>query len=83
MEKILKQLNQPTADSKRILEINVKHDLISYLQELFEKDKTNPIISEYLELLYNQALLTEGSPISDPAGFTKNISRIMLKAVKS
>ena len=84
MEKILKQLNQPTmGDNKRILEINPNHALVTYLNELFEKDKTNPIISDYIDLLYNQALLTEGSQINDPVWFTKQMTTLMMKAAKA
>ena len=83
MERILKAMNQAVPDTKRILEINSNHDLIKYLKNLFDSDKTNPIVGEYAQLLYDQALLTEGSQIKDPVNFARQLSRLMLKAAKS
>ena len=34
----------------------------------------------WAQILYNQALLNEGSKIKDPTNFTKNISDLMLSA---
>jgi molecular chaperone HtpG len=36
----------------------------------------------YAQLLYDQALLAEGSPIEDSLNFSRNIAKIMLKSIK-
>ncbi len=82
MERILKAMNQDVPESKRILELNPDHPLITVLAELYEKDKEDPRLTDYGELLLDQALLTEGSPIKDPLHFTKLITQLMVGAVK-
>jgi molecular chaperone HtpG len=82
MERILKAMNQDVPESKRILELNPDHPLIGVLSDLYEQDKDNPRLADYSELLLDQALLTEGSPIKDPLRFTKLVTELMVGAAK-
>ena len=82
MERILKAMNQDVPESKRILELNPDHPLITVLSDLYEKDKEDPRLADYGELLLDQALLTEGSPIKDPLRFTKLVTELMVGAAK-
>ena len=82
MERMFKAMNQDVPVNKRILELNPQHSLVASMQKLFEADKANPELQKYAHLLYDQALLTEGSPITDPLAFAKNIADLMVKAVK-
>ena len=82
MERMFKAMKQEVPVNKRILELNPKHDLVKSMQQLYDADKANPELSKYAHLLYDQALLTEGSPIPDPLAFAKNIAELMVKAVK-
>jgi len=76
MEKILNSMpNNPDIKADKVLEINTSHDVFKSLKEAFEKDKDK--LELYTNLLYNQALLIEGLPISDPVEFTNNICKIM------
>jgi len=59
---------------KRILELNLKHPLFeAMLSKAVEDQKT------WSEILYNQALLNEGSELPDPGKFTKQISDLMAR----
>jgi len=78
MERILKAMNQDVPESKRILELNPDHAIMQILNRLYEQDKGSGKLADYCELLYDQALLTEGSPIKDPLRFTKLISELMV-----
>lgn len=82
MERIMKMMGQTAPVGKRILEINPAHPLIESLNAVFEKDKSNPVLKEHAHLLYEQALLLEGSKLKDPAGFTKRISSLMAEQLK-
>ena len=82
MERILKAMNQEVPDSKRVLELNPEHPIMQVLSKQFEQDKGNKKLLDYCELLFDQALLTEGSPISDPLRFTKLVSELMVAAAK-
>ena len=78
MEKILKSMNQEVPEAKRILELNPDHKIMQVMTAMFEKDKNDPKLADYSELLLDQALLTEGSPIKDPLRFTKLVSELMV-----
>jgi molecular chaperone HtpG len=82
MEKIMKAMGQSVPDNKRILEINPDHPLFEAMNGLFEKDKKSPVLKEYVGLLYDQALLLEGSRPRDPAAFTKALSNLMTDGLK-
>ncbi len=80
MERIMKALNQPVPESKRVLELNPDHALLRAMGDLHKQDNKAPALSDYADLLYDQALLTEGSPIKDPLRFTRMVSELMVKA---
>jgi len=82
MEKILKSMNQEVPEAKRILELNPDHPIMQVLTAMFEKDKENARLTDYCELLFDQALLTEGTPIKDPLRFTKLVSELMVASAK-
>ena len=75
MERLMESMGHTTPKSKRILEINPGHPIFSKMLE-FEEEKR----SDWAEMLYNQALLNEGSPVENPARFSKQISALMLQA---
>lgn len=81
MEKVLAQM--PDADgmnnmkAQRILEINPNHPIFEALQKIYDKKED---ITEYADLLYNQALLIEGFTIDDPIAFSNQICDLMVKA---
>ncbi len=80
LQKIMKAYNNDTPDSKRIMEINPNHQLIEKVLGLFETNKDEPRLKEYAELLYDQALIAEGSKIPDPVQFNERLSNLMLQA---
>ena len=76
MEKILSAMpNAENVKADKVLEINIHHNVYNTLKEAFTSDKTK--LELYTNLLYNQALLIEGLPISDPVEFTNNICKLM------
>ena len=81
MERILKAMNQPVPESKRVLELNPAHPIMKVMTDLFNQNKEDARLADYAELLYDQALLTEGSPIQDPLRFTRLVSELMVKAI--
>ncbi|HBG05700.1 MAG: molecular chaperone HtpG [Geobacteraceae bacterium GWC2_58_44] len=82
MEKILKSMNQEVPEAKRILELNPDHPIMQVMTAMYEKDKENAKLADYSELLFDQALLTEGTPIKDPLRFTKLVSELMVASAK-
>jgi molecular chaperone HtpG len=67
---------------KRILEINPSHQVFNAMNELMAKGGNEATLKEYVNLLYNQALLLEGSKVKDPAAFARSIAKLMVENVK-
>jgi molecular chaperone HtpG len=82
MEKVLKAMGQEVPSMKRVLEINPSHPLLETMKAVLEKEGRAPVLKEYAELLYNQALLLEGSRPKDPSAFVKTVSKLMVDNVK-
>ncbi len=74
MERMMRAMNQPVPKQKRTLEINASHPLVEKMKNLSGDD-----LKDAVELLYDQALIAEGSPIPDPARFGKLLTALMLK----
>lgn len=76
MEKVLSAMpNNQNIKADKVLEINTNHEVFKSLKEAFENDKDK--LNLYTDLLFNQALLIEGLPISDPVEFTNNMCKLM------
>ena len=80
MERIFAAMNQAVPETKRILELNPDHPVIETMNDLFAADKKNSKLADYSELLYDQALLTEGIAIKDPAKFARLVTNLMVQA---
>ena len=81
MEKVLKNMPEnPGMKAEKILEINSNHPIFETLKKVYEKDPDD--ITEYSDLLYDQALLIEGFEIEDPLGFSQKLCDLMVKANK-
>ena len=78
MEKLLKSMGQELPPMKRVLEINPVHPLFASMNTIFEKDKKSTTLEEYVRLLYDQALVLEGSKPKDPGAFSKLIAKLMV-----
>ncbi|MFZ4856258.1 MAG: molecular chaperone HtpG [Desulfuromonadaceae bacterium] len=82
MERIMKAMNQTVPESKRILELNPDHAILKAMAAIHQKDASAASLTDYADLLYDQALLTEGSTIKDPLRFTRLVSDLMVKAAQ-
>jgi molecular chaperone HtpG len=69
--------------TKRILELNPQHPLVRSLSQLHARDANATEVAEYIELVYDQALLSEGSPIDDPARVAKRLARLLEASVSA
>lgn len=83
LERLFKAMNQEIPVQKRILEINGGHPLIQALMSMPEKDAEGEIsFADCASLLYDQALLAEGSPIPDAGKFNRNLATALLLGLK-
>ncbi len=82
MQRIFKAMGQEMPDVKRILELNSENGLIQALRSLYDKSSDSAALNEYADLLYDQALLSEGSPLPDPAKFAARTAQLMTEAIQ-
>lgn len=73
--------NGSVPTEKRILEINPNHPLLTKLQTKFSANADDAVISKFAQLLYGQALLSEGSPLPDPVEYTKLVTDLMVDSL--
>ena len=74
MIRMMRAMKQDVPDEKRILEVNASHPLVEKAKGL-EGDA----FSDAVELLFDQALIAEGSPVPNPSRFAKLLTSLMMK----
>lgn len=79
MEKLMKSMGQEVPKSKRILEINAEHPILQNLNARYEKDPKDPELEEWVNLIYEQALIAEGQMVPDPLAYSQRINKILAK----
>ncbi len=77
LERMLRQAGQDIPGSKRVLEINPSHPVISGLRSIYEADRGDPRIESWSHLLFGQAVLAEGAPLADPIEFGRRVAELM------
>jgi molecular chaperone HtpG len=75
MRQLLEQAGQELPDSRPVLEINLDHPLYRRLSAAGE----NGGFSDMAHLLHEQAVLSEGGQLKDPASFVQRMNRLMLE----
>ncbi|MEX1828764.1 molecular chaperone HtpG [Luteibacter sp. CQ10] len=74
MARLLREAGQDVPDSKPVLEINPSHPLVKRLAD--ESDDTKA--ADLAGLLLEQAEITAGAQLSDPAAFVQRMNRVLL-----
>ena len=72
LERIMKAMGQDAPTTKPILEINPDHDIIKKL------DVENTSFSDWAQVLFDQAALSEGAQIKDPAKYVKMVNKLLV-----
>jgi len=71
-------MGQTVPREQKILEINPAHPLFAAMNHVFESDRESPLLKEYTSLLYDQALILEGSRPKDPTAFVQRLAKLMV-----
>jgi molecular chaperone HtpG len=75
LERLLKEAGQKVPASKPILEINPRHPLLQRLKTEADSRRFN----DWSHVLFDQALLSEGGQLEDPAGFVKRLNQLLVE----
>ena len=73
LERLLKAAGQEVSASKPHLEINPDHPLIKRFELAQGED-----VADFASVIHDQALLSEGGQLEDPAGFVRKFNRLLL-----
>jgi len=74
LERLLKDVGQNVPNVKPILEINPDHPLVLKFKD--EADEAR--FADWANILFDQALLSEGGQLEDPATFIKRLNELLL-----
>jgi molecular chaperone HtpG len=75
-ERVLREAGHDVPQQPRILELNAGHAVVLKLQAIADEAQ----FADWSALLYDQALLAEGSLPADPAAFSRRVAALMAKA---
>jgi molecular chaperone HtpG len=80
MERLMQRMGEGAGQtSKRVLELNAEHPVVQGLQKLYDSDQNDVRVESIARLLYEQAVVAEGSKLDDPVGFSKRINDLLVK----
>jgi molecular chaperone HtpG len=75
LRRILAAAGQKTPETRPVLEVNVTHPLVKYLEGLKEPAEFAPLA----QLLYEQAQLAEGAPLANPPDYVQRLNRLLVR----
>jgi molecular chaperone HtpG len=74
LERILQSMGQSAPDAKPIMEINPDHPLIRQLSP------EHTYLDDWTRVLFDQAALSEGAPLPEPAAYVQRVNDLLTKA---
>ena len=75
LERILTSVGQDVPLGKPVLEINPGHPIVNHLMSQDDDAR----FKEWSHMLFDQALLSEGGQLDDPAGFVHRLNELFLQ----
>jgi molecular chaperone HtpG len=82
MERLLNRMGQGADGAKRILELNPSNSAVIALRDLQSRSPEDPRVEAYARLLFEEAVIAEGSKIADAAGFARRVNELIARAAR-
>ena len=79
LQQMLKAAGQNVPASQPILEINPDHPLVGKIRDEADQER----FDDWSHLLFDQAMLSEGGQLDDPAGFVKRMNAMLLTLARA
>ena len=79
LKRMLRQSGHEYMDTKPILELNPSHKIVEGLKNETQDD----MFGKWSLILFNQALLSEGGQLEDPAAFVSDLNSMMIRFMDS
>jgi molecular chaperone HtpG len=80
MQRMMERLHpdQPHVPAKRILEVNPEHPVVQAVQALHARNPGDARLEKYASLLFDEALIAEGSKVKDPLEFARRLNEMLV-----
>jgi molecular chaperone HtpG len=75
MRRVLESVGQKAPHARPVLEVNVEHPLIRYLDGVTDGTR----FAELAQLLYDQAALAEGAPLANAPEYVQRLNRLLVR----
>jgi molecular chaperone HtpG len=72
LRRVLEAVGQQAPAAKPVLELNMDHHLVKYLEQRTEQAD----FDELAQVIHDQAMLAEGAQLHDPAAFVRRLNRL-------
>jgi molecular chaperone HtpG len=81
LERLLQKGKGGGPKQRRIMELNAGHPIIVGLYERFKSNAEDPAVGDWIELLFELALLAEGSEVAEPVRLNQLTLELLRRAV--
>jgi len=78
MAKLMQSAGQAVPEPKYIFELNPEHDLVKIVSDVQDEEQ----FSQWAQVLYDQAALSEQGSLKEPASFVKNLNALLANLVR-
>lgn len=78
MAKLMEQMGQAAPDTKPVFELNPEHELVKRVADSQDDEQ----FKQWMEVLLDQALLSERGNLKDPASFVTRMNTLMMQLMK-
>jgi molecular chaperone HtpG len=81
LQRLLQRGKDGGPKTLRIMELNADHPLIACLYQRFKSNADDPVVSDSIEILFELALLAEGSEVANPVRLNQLTVELLRKSV--
>jgi len=83
LERLLQKGKGGGPKQRRIMELNAGHPIVTQLYDRYKANSDDPTVAESMELLFELALVAEGSEIADPVRLNRLTLELLQKSLKA
>ncbi|MBX9678815.1 MAG: molecular chaperone HtpG [Gemmataceae bacterium] len=83
VQRLMQRMGQAAPEpEKRVLELNPEHPLVQAMEALRSRDANDARLETACRLLYDEALIAEGSKVQDPAEFARRLNEVAVRSLQ-